>query len=354
MGGTALPRIAGLSGRHQAAGVRLPGADRSASRAALAAGRGGTVARAGAARAADGRGRHPQGPLRDPRRVPGRGRGNAPSQPAHRLRLVAVGLPARMHVLRYRLDGPWAQPARPARSPSRCWSWPASCATRTRRSQNVVMMGMGEPFLNYDAVLAACRTLNDPDGFGLGARQIAISTAGWIPGIDRLAEEQLQVKLALSLHAPTDRLRETLMPVNRRYPLAELMAACRRYREKTSRRIFVEYLLLDGVNDSNREARAARGPARRRGVPRQPDRLQPDRGRRIRRRRRSGWPLSPRRSPSAASRPATGVPTAATSLRPAASWPCRAPGSSVASAGACSTLADPVPGLPAPRKSGRR
>jgi 23S rRNA (adenine2503-C2)-methyltransferase len=125
--------------------------------------------------------------------------------------------------------------------------------------QNVVMMGMGEPFLNYDAVLAACRTLNDPDGFGLGARQIAISTAGWIPGIDRLAEEQLQVKLALSLHAPTDQLRETLMPVNRRYPLADLMAACRRYRERTSRRIFVEYLLLDGVNDSNREAEQLAG-----------------------------------------------------------------------------------------------
>ena len=70
---------------------------------------------------------------------------------------------------------------------SRCWSWPASCATRRSTVHNVVMMGMGEPFLNYDAVLAACRTMNDPDGFGLGARQIAISTAGWIPGIDRLA-----------------------------------------------------------------------------------------------------------------------------------------------------------------------
>ena len=125
---------------------------------------------------------------------------------------------------------------------------------RGEKVSNVVMMGMGEPFLNYDAVLAACRTLNDPDGFALGARQIAISTAGWIPGIDRLADEPMQVKLALSLHAPTDELRRTLMPVNRRYPLAELMAACRRYREKTNRRIFVEYLLLDGVNDSDREA----------------------------------------------------------------------------------------------------
>jgi 23S rRNA (adenine2503-C2)-methyltransferase len=115
---------------------------------------------------------------------------------------------------------------------------------------NVVMMGMGEPFLNYDAVLATCRRLNDPDGFGLGARSIAISTAGWVPGIQRLAEEPLQVKLALSLHAPNDALRSQLMPVTRRFPLAELMAACRSYRDRTRRRIFVEYLMLEGVNDS--------------------------------------------------------------------------------------------------------
>jgi 23S rRNA (adenine2503-C2)-methyltransferase len=122
------------------------------------------------------------------------------------------------------------------------------------RVSNVVMMGMGEPFLNYDAVLEACRLLNDPDGFGLGARRIAISTAGWVPGIQRLAAEPLQVKLALSLHAPTDELRRTLMPVARRYPLAELMAACRGYRELTGRRVFIEYLLLDGVNDADGHA----------------------------------------------------------------------------------------------------
>ncbi|MGZ4430558.1 MAG: 23S rRNA (adenine(2503)-C(2))-methyltransferase RlmN, partial [Gaiellales bacterium] len=118
------------------------------------------------------------------------------------------------------------------------------------RISNVVMMGMGEPFHNYDNVLAAVRTINAPDAFGLGARQIAISTAGWIPGIERLAEEPMQVKLALSLHAPNDELRATLMPVTRRFPLARLMAACRLYRERTRRRIFVEYLLLDGVNDT--------------------------------------------------------------------------------------------------------
>ena len=124
------------------------------------------------------------------------------------------------------------------------------------RVHNVVMMGMGEPFQNYDRVLAACRTMNDPTGFGLGARQIAISTAGWVPGIDRLAAEPMQIKLALSLHAPDDELRGQLMPVTRRYPIAELMDACRRYRAATRRRVFVEYLLLEGVNDSRAHARA--------------------------------------------------------------------------------------------------
>jgi 23S rRNA (adenine2503-C2)-methyltransferase len=120
---------------------------------------------------------------------------------------------------------------------------------------NVVMMGMGEPFLNYDNVLAACRTMHDPDGFNLGARHIAISTAGWVPGIEALAEEPLPLRLALSLHAPTDELREQLMPVTRRFPVARLMQACRDYRARTGRRVFVEYLLLDGVNDSDADAR---------------------------------------------------------------------------------------------------
>src|SRR5947207_13667119 len=106
------------------------------------------------------------------------------------------------------------------------------------RVHNVVMMGMGEPFQNYERVLEACRTLNDPDGFGLGARQIAISTAGWVPGIERLAGESLQVRLALSLHAPTDALRRELMPVTRRFPLARLMESCRAYRRATGRRVF--------------------------------------------------------------------------------------------------------------------
>jgi 23S rRNA (adenine2503-C2)-methyltransferase len=128
-------------------------------------------------------------------------------------------------------------------------------AEQGERVRNVVMMGMGEPFLNYDQVLAACRALNDPAGFALGARQIAISTAGWVPGIDLLAGEPLQVKLALSLHAPDDRLRSELMPVTRRYGVADVLAACARYRAATGRRVFVEYLLLDGVNDGDAEAR---------------------------------------------------------------------------------------------------
>jgi 23S rRNA (adenine2503-C2)-methyltransferase len=122
------------------------------------------------------------------------------------------------------------------------------------RIGNVVMMGMGEPFLNYDAVLAACRVMTDPAGHALGARHVAISTAGWVPGIERLAAEPLQLRLALSLHAPTDAKRVELMPVTKRYPLARLMAACRDYRERTGRRVFVEYLLLDGVNDSRADA----------------------------------------------------------------------------------------------------
>jgi len=122
------------------------------------------------------------------------------------------------------------------------------------RISNVVMMGMGEPFLNYDAVLDACRTMADPAGYALGARHIAISTAGWVPGIERLAAEPLQVKLALSLHAPEDELRSSLMPVTRRFPLAKLMQACRDYRAATGRRVFIEYLLLEGVNDSDADA----------------------------------------------------------------------------------------------------
>ncbi len=133
---------------------------------------------------------------------------------------------------------------------------------RRRRSQgedaridNIVMMGMGEPFHNYDEVLAAIRTINSPEGPGIAARRIAISTVGWVPGIERLAKEDIQVKLALSLHAPNDNDRGKLMPVNKKYPIERLMQACRSYREQTRRRIFIEYLMLEGVNDSPEHAK---------------------------------------------------------------------------------------------------
>jgi len=119
---------------------------------------------------------------------------------------------------------------------------------------NVVFMGMGEPLLNYEATWRAVETLNDPRGFNLGARRMTISTVGVVPGIDRLSKEPLQVGLAVSLHAPTDRLRRKLVPIARRYPMGELMAACRRYVERTGRRITFEYALLQGINDSLEQA----------------------------------------------------------------------------------------------------
>lgn len=119
---------------------------------------------------------------------------------------------------------------------------------------HVVLMGMGEPLANYDATWQALYTLNDEAGFGLGARRMTLSTAGLVPGIDRMSREMLQVGLAVSLHAPTDRLRSKLVPINERYPLSELMAACRRYVRRSGRRVTFEYALLQGINDSDQQA----------------------------------------------------------------------------------------------------
>ena len=123
---------------------------------------------------------------------------------------------------------------------------------RVEAIDHVVFMGMGEPTMNVDAVLAACERLPD---LGVTHRRTAISTVGWVPGIERLAECELPVALALSLHAPNDGLRSQLMPVNDRYPLAEVLAACQRYSERRRRRVFVEYVMLDGVNDLPEHAR---------------------------------------------------------------------------------------------------
>jgi 23S rRNA (adenine2503-C2)-methyltransferase len=136
------------------------------------------------------------------------------------------------------------------------WFFARDVATREKRITNVVFMGMGEPFHNYDAVMEAVALLNDPHGFGLGHRHVTISTVGLVDEIDRFGDEHLQVNLAISLHAPTDALRSRLMPVNRRFPLSSLMAACERYVRKTNRKVFFEYVMLSGINDDQKCARA--------------------------------------------------------------------------------------------------
>ena len=121
---------------------------------------------------------------------------------------------------------------------------------------NVVFMGMGEPMHNYDEVMASVRLMNDPEGFNLGARHISISTCGIVPGILKLMNEPLQVNLAISLHSAIDATRSRIMPVNKAYPLEKLMDAVDAYAEKTNRKVFFEYLLLDGINDTTAEAHA--------------------------------------------------------------------------------------------------
>jgi len=125
-------------------------------------------------------------------------------------------------------------------------------ANRPRRVTHVVFMGMGEPLANYDGTWAAVRRLHDD--MGISARRLTISTVGIVPGIRRLAAEPLPVTLAVSLHAANDELRDRLIPINRRYPLAALMEACRLYRASTNRRLSFEWSLIEGVNDSRRDA----------------------------------------------------------------------------------------------------
>src|SRR5579863_7563730 len=120
---------------------------------------------------------------------------------------------------------------------------------------NIVLMGMGEPLHNYDNTLQALRILNSPDGFNLGARHMTVSTVGLVPAIRKLSQEQLQVNLAISLHAPTDELRGRTMPINRKYPIKELFAAIQDYIAVTRRQVTFEYVLLAGVNDTPEYAR---------------------------------------------------------------------------------------------------
>ena len=124
-----------------------------------------------------------------------------------------------------------------------------------RLISNVVMMGMGEPLANFDNVVAAMRLMLDDNAYGLSRRRVTLSTAGIVPAIDRLGDA-CPVALAVSLHAPNDTLRDVLVPINRKYPLAALLAACRRYLDKAPRDfITFEYVMLDGVNDSVEHAR---------------------------------------------------------------------------------------------------
>ncbi len=127
-------------------------------------------------------------------------------------------------------------------------------ATEGDRLTNVVFMGMGEPFHNYDQTMAALDRLTDADGFNLGARRLTISTVGLVPAIYRYADERRQTPLAVSLHAATDEERDRLIPINRRWPLSELMAACRYYVAQTSRRLTIEWALIEGVNDTMDQA----------------------------------------------------------------------------------------------------
>ncbi len=123
-----------------------------------------------------------------------------------------------------------------------------------RALTNIVFMGMGEPFLNYENVWEAIRIINDKDCFNIGARKISISTSGITEGIKKMSNEKLQINLSISLHAPTDELREKLMPIAQKYPLKKLLKAVDDYIFKTSRKVMFEYLMINEVNDSMENA----------------------------------------------------------------------------------------------------
>ena len=120
---------------------------------------------------------------------------------------------------------------------------------------HIVLMGIGEPLDNFDNVMRFLELVNSPEGMNLSMRHISLSTCGLVPKIDELAKRKLQLTLSVSLHAPNDAIRDTIMPVNKAYPSEALLAACRRYYQATSRRISFEYAMIDGVNDSVEDAR---------------------------------------------------------------------------------------------------
>jgi len=125
----------------------------------------------------------------------------------------------------------------------------------SQKVTNIVFMGMGEPFLNYENVIGAIRILNDKEGFNLGARHFSISTVGITEGIQKLADEKLEVNLAISLHAPNNELRSKMMPINKKYPIARIFEAVDEYIKETRRRVMFEYIMIKDVNDSDDCAR---------------------------------------------------------------------------------------------------
>ncbi|HEX8982353.1 MAG TPA: 23S rRNA (adenine(2503)-C(2))-methyltransferase RlmN [Ktedonobacterales bacterium] len=133
--------------------------------------------------------------------------------------------------------------------------WTAPDGQQIDHVTNLVFMGMGEPLHNYDNTLKALRILNMPEGLQIGARHMTVSTVGLVPGILRLSDEPLQVNLAISLHAPNNEMRLRTMPVTRKYPIEQVLAAVRQYAEKTHRQVTFEYVLLSGVNDSVEQIR---------------------------------------------------------------------------------------------------
>jgi len=128
--------------------------------------------------------------------------------------------------------------------------WERILHRTNERVDNVTFMGMGEPLLNYDNVIEAVRIINSKDGLNIGARKISISTAGIIAGIKKLAEEPYQVNLALSLHTPNETMRSVLMPINKTYPLGEVLKEVASYIKKTNRKVMIEYIMIQDINDS--------------------------------------------------------------------------------------------------------
>jgi len=132
-----------------------------------------------------------------------------------------------------------------------------------QRVTNLVIMGMGEPLANYDNLMRALKILNAPWALGIGARKITVSTVGLVPRVKQLADDPMQIRLAVSLHGATDEVRERILPVNKKYPLAELLAACDYYVNTKKRMMTFEYILIDGVNDSLEQAHQLGAIARR-------------------------------------------------------------------------------------------